>query len=47
MSSSTNLISGLASGFDWRSMIDQLMAVEHSSVDRVTTKQTEASNKLT
>lgn len=47
MSSSTNLISGLASGFDWRSMIDQLMALEHKPVDSVTSKKTEVNNKLT
>jgi hypothetical protein len=35
MSLSTNLISGLSSGFDWRSMIDQLIAVEHRSVDLI------------
>jgi hypothetical protein len=28
MGLSTNLISGLASGFDWRSMIDELMKIE-------------------
>ena len=33
MAISTNLISGLSSGFDWRSMIDQLIAIEHKSVD--------------
>jgi len=47
MSSSTNLISGLASGFDWRSMVDQLMKIEHRGVDRITSKKTEVSNKLT
>jgi len=35
MSLSTNLISGLSSGFDWRGMIDQLIAVEHRRVDLV------------
>ncbi len=28
MAISTNMVSGLVSGFDWRSMIDQLMEVE-------------------
>ena len=47
MASSTNLISGLSSGFDWRSMIDQLMAIEHRRVDLVTAKKTESQTKLT
>jgi len=44
---STNLISGLSSGFDWRSMIDQLIAVEHRPVDLVTAKKTDTETKLT
>ncbi|MGD9161225.1 MAG: flagellar filament capping protein FliD, partial [Desulfobacteraceae bacterium] len=32
MATSTNLISGLSSGFDWRSMIDQLIAIESAPV---------------
>jgi len=47
MALSTNLISGLSSGFDWRSMIDQLMAVEHRRVDLVTAKKAGAQTKLT
>ena len=35
MATSTNLISGLSSGFDWRSMIDQLIAIEHRRVESV------------
>ena len=46
MSLSTNLISGLSSGFDWRSMIDQLIAVEHRSVDLIEDKKTDYENKL-
>ena len=46
MALSTNLISGLSSGFDWRSMIDQLMAVEHRPVDLVTAKKTDTEAKL-
>ncbi len=46
MALSTNLISGLSSGFDWRSMIDQLMAVEHRPVDLVTAKKTDTETKL-
>jgi flagellar hook-associated protein 2 len=43
---STNLISGLTSGFDWRSMIDQLMAVEHRPVDLVKAKKTDTETKI-
>ncbi|MDQ5985817.1 MAG: hypothetical protein CSYNP_01534 [Syntrophus sp. SKADARSKE-3] len=39
-------ISGLISGFDWRSMIDQLIAVDHKSVDLITQKQNINKNKL-
>jgi flagellar hook-associated protein 2 len=39
-------VSGLISGFDWRSMIDQLIAVDHNSVDLVTQKQTVNKSKL-
>jgi len=46
MSLSTNLISGLSSGFDWRSMIDQLMEIEHRKVDLVEDRKTEYENKL-
>jgi len=47
MSLSTNLISGLSSGFDWRTMIDQLMEIEHKKVDLVEDQKTEYENKLT
>jgi len=43
---STNLISGLSSGFDWRSMIDQLISIERRRVDLVSTKMTNQENKL-
>ncbi|MGD9243986.1 MAG: flagellar filament capping protein FliD [Desulfobacterales bacterium] len=46
MSLSTNLVSGLASGFDWRSMIDQLMEIEHRKVDLVEDRKTEYEDKL-
>lgn len=42
----TNSISGLSSGFDWQSMITQLMQVEHRRVDLVTAKQTDDENRL-
>lgn len=46
MSLSTNLVAGLASGFDWRSMIDQLMAIEHRGVDLVEDQKTDYESKL-
>lgn len=47
MALSTNQISGLSSGFDWRTMIDQLMAVERKPVNLVTAQQTKTTGKLT
>lgn len=47
MALSTNLISGLSSGFDWRTMIDQLMAIESRRVDLVANRKTEYEGKLT
>jgi len=47
MATSTNLISGLASGFDWRTMIDQLIALDHKRVDLLTAKQDDYKSKLT
>ncbi len=46
MALSTNLVSGLASGFDWRSMIDQLMTIEHKPVDLMTDKKTDYESQL-
>ena len=46
MSLSTNLVSGLSSGFDWRSMIDQLMEIEHKRVDLVENQKTEYEDQL-
>ena len=46
MGMSTNLISGLSSGFDWRTVIDQLIAIEHRSVDLVEDEQEEYQSKL-
>lgn len=46
MSLSTNLISGLSSGFDWRSMIDSLMAVERRPVDLLENKKSNYEEKL-
>ena len=47
MSLSTNLVSGLVSGFDWRSMIDQLIAIDHRRVELVENKKGEYESKLT
>ena len=46
MSSSTNLISGLSSGFDWQSMVTKLIAIDHRRVDIVSNKKTAESGKL-
>ncbi len=47
MSSSTNLISGLSSGFDWQTMITKLIAIDHKRVDLVSDKKSTDSSKLT
>jgi flagellar hook-associated protein 2 len=39
-------VSGLASGLDWRSMIDQIKAVEHKPIDLVVQQKTLFENKL-
>ncbi len=44
--SSTNLISGLASGFDWRSVIDELMTIEYRRVDLLTDQKQEYEDHL-
>jgi len=46
MATSTNLISGLSTGFDWRTMVDQLIAIDHRQIDLVETKKTDYSDKL-
>ncbi len=46
MALSTNQVSGLSSGFDWRTMVDQLISVEHKRVDLVTAKKTDYEKKL-
>ena len=43
---STNLISGLSSGFDWQGMVDQLIAIDHKRVDTITNKKTADEAKL-
>ena len=47
MGLSTNLISGLSSGFDWRSMIDELMKIERRPLDLVEARKREYEDKLT
>ncbi len=44
---STNQISGLSSGFDWRSMVDQLMAIEKRPVDLIEKQKTQYETQLT
>jgi flagellar hook-associated protein 2 len=46
MGLSTNLISGLSSGFDWRSMIDELMKIERRPVDLIESRKREYESKL-
>ena len=46
MAIDTNLVSGLASGFDWKTMIDQLMQVDQKKVDLVGNQQTTYKNQL-
>ena len=46
MSISTNLISGLSSGFDWRSMIDELIAIDSKPVELVEEKKAEYEEQL-
>ena len=46
MATSTAQISGLSSGFDWKTMIDQLMAVEAKPVDALQNQKTQYENQL-
>ena len=39
MATSTQLVSGLASGLDWRSVVDQLIEVERVPVNLLEKKQ--------
>jgi len=43
---STSLISGLASGLDWRSMIDELIAIDHKRADVIEDRKDEYTAKL-
>ncbi|MCE5284081.1 MAG: flagellar filament capping protein FliD [Deltaproteobacteria bacterium] len=44
---STNFISGLSSGFDWESVVTQLIQIEHKKVDLIDEKKTATEKKLT
>ncbi|MBN2061388.1 MAG: flagellar filament capping protein FliD [Deltaproteobacteria bacterium] len=46
MATSTNLIAGLSTGFDWRTMIDQLISIEHRRVDIIEDKKSTYESKL-
>ncbi len=46
MALSTSMIAGLSSGFDWRSMIDQIMEIEHGKVELVENQKDEYQEKL-
>ncbi|HET56879.1 MAG TPA: flagellar hook protein, partial [Deltaproteobacteria bacterium] len=46
MSTSTNLVSGLSSGFDWRSMVDQLIAIDRQRVTIIENDKTRYENQL-
>jgi flagellar hook-associated protein 2 len=46
MALSTQLVAGLSSGFDWRSMIDQLIALDRRAVNLVESRKTEYEQKL-
>lgn len=40
-------LSGLASGFDWKTLVDQLMAAERTPITRLTTEKTTNTSKTT
>ena len=46
MAISTNLVSGLSSGFDWRSMIDQLISIDNKRVELIEDRKSEYETKL-
>ncbi|NLD35390.1 MAG: flagellar filament capping protein FliD [Desulfatiglans sp.] len=46
MAISTNLISGLSSGFDWRSMIDQLIALDSKPIQNQEAQKTKYEGQL-
>jgi flagellar hook-associated protein 2 len=46
MTISTNLVSGLSSGIDWATMVDQLIAIDHSRVDLISSQKSDYEAKL-
>lgn len=46
MTISTNLVSGLSSGIDWATMVDQLISIDHSRVDLVSSQKSAYEAKL-
>jgi flagellar hook-associated protein 2 len=46
MAISTNLISGISSGFDWRSMIDQLIALDSKPIQLQEAQKTKYEDQL-
>ncbi len=42
----SSAISGIISGFDWRNIVDQLIAIDHNRVDLITQKKTVQESKL-
>lgn len=46
MTLSTQQVAGLSSGLDWRSIVDQLIAVDRRAVDLVESRKTEYEQKL-
>ena len=47
MASSTSLqVAGLASNFDWKSFVDQIMSVEHAPADRLAREQQKNSTQV-
>lgn len=41
------MVSGLSSGIDWQSMVTQIIAIDHKTVDLITNKKTADTSKLT
>ena len=44
--SSSLQVAGLSSGFDWKSFVDQMMAVAHAPADRLTEEKTTNTQRL-
>jgi flagellar hook-associated protein 2 len=46
MALSTNFVTGLSSGIDWSTMVDNLIAIDHKRVDLITSQQSDYQAKL-